>query len=55
MTKKGQQHLGNINTNDGTDLREHMVGILFSSSNKLSHLQKQVSHYSNIKGFWHLY
>jgi hypothetical protein len=26
------------------DLREHMVGILFSQSGKLSHLQKQVCH-----------
>ncbi|RWS17339.1 E3 ubiquitin-protein ligase MYCBP2-like isoform X4 [Dinothrombium tinctorium] len=27
---------------DGTDLREHMVGILFSRSSKLTNLQKQV-------------
>lgn len=28
---------------DSNDLREHMVGILFSRSSKLTHLQKQVS------------
>ncbi|KAI1288150.1 E3 ubiquitin-protein ligase MYCBP2 [Halotydeus destructor] len=37
------QELDNISANeDSNDLREHMVGILFSRSSKLSHLQKQV-------------
>ena len=29
--------------NNENDLREHMVGILFSQSGKLSELQKQVN------------
>ncbi|RWS30275.1 E3 ubiquitin-protein ligase MYCBP2-like isoform X6, partial [Leptotrombidium deliense] len=32
----------NCANGDGTDLREHMVGILFSRSSKLTYLQKQV-------------
>jgi hypothetical protein len=31
-----------VKTEDSNDLREHMVGILFSRS-KLTHLQRQVS------------
>lgn len=39
--EQGEQS-GSENAYAANDLREHMVGILFSRSGKLTHLQKQV-------------